>query len=406
MDDNYTSLPAWLAFSFAYDTAAGHCQQLLRKGTQPATLGKLITKYRPSGSHSDDEALITTFHGILSQNQIRRLRDAALKPKIEQALDWQNMDPRHHLLGLDHPSYPAILRTIENAPPLLYAKGDLAAFDYPALAIVGSRKASRQAIDLTYRLSNQLAARGIAIVSGLARGIDAAAHEGALAAGGRTIAVAATEPDSVYPKGHANLAARIIEQGGLVVTEYSLGSATQRWHFPKRNRIISGLSMGVLVAEASLPSGTLTTATHALEQGREVMAVPGLVSNPQARGCHNLIKNGAALIESEQDILEALSAPMLNGLVSGTIPLQPVQQDLALSAADSEPQDVGASESFTRAQSPFERQILEALQGSPATLDELMTLTEYSVSELSSGLGMLEIEGRIMACAGGRYTRC
>lgn len=406
MDDNYTSLPAWLAFSFAYDTAAGHCQQLLRKGTQPATLGKLITQYRQSRSHSDDEALISAFQGVLSQNQLRQLCETRLEARIKQALDWQTANSRHHLLGLDHPHYPPLLRTIEGAPPLLYAKGDLAAFDCPALAIVGSRKASRQAIDLTYRLSNQLAARGIAIVSGLARGIDAAAHEGALAAGGRTIAVAATEPDSVYPKGHATLAARIIEQGGLVVTENSLGSATQRWHFPKRNRIISGLSMGVLVAEAALPSGTLTTATHALEQGREVMAVPGLISNPQARGCHNLIKNGAALIESEQDILEALSAPMLNGLVSGTLPLQPVQQDLALSAADSEPQDVGTSESLIRTQSTFERQILEALQGSPATLDELMTLTDYSVSELSSGLGMLEIEGRIMACAGGRYTRC
>lgn len=409
MDDKYTSLPAWLAFSFAYDTAAGHCQQLLRKGIDPATLGRLITQYRQSGRQPDTDALISAFHSILAQSQLQKLSESHLLPKIEQALGWEQADPQHHLLGLDHPSYPALLRTIDNAPPLLYAKGDLGALDCPALAIVGSRKASRQAIDLTQHLAAQVAARGITIVSGLARGIDASAHEGALAAGGRTIAVAATEPDSVYPKCHASLAARIIDKGGLIITEYPLGAPTLRWHFPKRNRIISGLSMGVLVSEAGLPSGTLTTATHALEQGREVMAIPGLVSNPQARGCHSLIKNGAVLVESEQDILETLSSPMLNGLVTGTIPMTNGQQALALDTA------VAASGGISNAdtsppQDPvavaFEQHILKALQSAPATLDELMTLTNCSVTELSTSLGMLEIEGKIIASAGGRYTRC
>ena len=405
-DSNYNnSLPAWLAFSFAFDTAAGHCQQLLRKGIDPADLGQQITRYR----QGDCDALVSVFHNVLVEGQLQRLSPARLQPKIDQALEWEQSDSLHHLLGLDHPRYPALLRTTEAAPPLLYAQGDLAALECPALAIVGSRKASRQALDLTHRLAAQVATRGIAIVSGLARGIDASAHEGALAASGRTIAVAATAPDSIYPKNHAPLARRIIEQGGLIITEYPLGSPTLRWHFPKRNRIISGLSMGVLVAEAGLPSGTLTTATHALEQGREVMAIPGLVSNPQARGCHFLIKNGATLVESEQDILETLSSPMLNGLISGAIPAAHSQQELILHAGNSgstASSAVGANVQDTGAATAFERHVMEALQGAPATLDELMTLTECSVAELSTGLGMLEIEGKIKASAGGRYTRC
>lgn len=385
MDDSNSSLPAWLAFSLTFDTAAGHCQTLLRSHHDPAGIAALITQFRED--RSDD--VIAAFRDVLDAGQLQRLRDPHLLQKIQQALDWEKSDPLHHLIGLDHPRYPALLSTTDDAPPLLYAKGDLTALERPALAIVGSRKASRHAIDLTHTLARQVAARDVVIVSGLARGIDAAAHEGALAAGGRTIAVAATEPDSIYPKHHALLAKRIMQNGGLIMTEYPLGSPTLRWHFPKRNRIISGMSLGVLVAEAALPSGTLTTAAHALEQGREVMAIPGLVGNPMVRGCHALIRNGAVLVESEQDILDTLSSPLLRELVSGDSAIS--QGTLALE----EP-------SLTE----FEKRILAALAAAPATLDDLMTQADCSISQLSSRLGMMEIEGKIKACAGGRYSRC
>ena len=416
MDDELLrQTSAWLTFSLAFDASARHCQHLRQEDRSPGQIGRLISNYLAgsgtsfatnSGNGADSE-LCKALRGVLSADQLRKLRHPALQVRVEQALAWQQACDHHHLIGFDHPLYPALLRDSADAPPLLYAKGDLAALRCPALAIVGSRKASRAAIDITHSLAAGLAERGVAIVSGLARGIDAAAHEGALAGAGRTIAVAATEPESVYPKRHAALAERIIANGGLIITEYPLGSVTLRWFFPKRNRIISGLSLGVLVAEAGLPSGTLTTATHAMNQGREVMAIPGSVNNPLTRGCHALIKQGAALVESEQDVLDVLAWPLARQL---EMDIDPGEQEKSTQwTSRQETGEQGKGEQRNEEDShtdTMESRILTTLRATPATLDDLMAQFDGSVTQLSALLGRLEIDGKIIAGAGGRYTRC
>ena len=394
MDDKTTRTSAWLTFSLAFDASARHCQHLRQADRSPEQIGKLIDNYLTGSGLALCEAL----QGELTADQLKQLLSPSLEQRIEQALAWQDKNDCHHLIGFDHPLYPALLRDTIDAPPLLYAKGDLAALSCPAVAIVGSRKASRTAIDHTHELAAGIASRGVAIVSGLAYGIDSAAHQGALAVAGRTIAVAATEPESVYPRRHAGLARRIVDNGGLILTEYPLGATTLRWYFPRRNRIISGLSLGVLVAEAGLPSGTLTTATHAINQGREVMAVPGSVNNPMARGCHALIKEGAALVESEQDVLDALASPLVRQLE-----MYGADEQLHRKKGRRTPQ---VSPEDTVSADAMESRIIRALSATPCTIDDLMTQFEGSTSELSALLGRLEIDGKIVTDAGGRYTRC
>lgn len=390
MDDlRPTPLTAWLAFTLGFDASARLVQHLRSEHLTPIAVGRLIERYMAG----DTEPLCEALQQQLDASQLSILSTADTQRRIRTALDWEQSHVNNHLIGLDHPRYPTLLLDTVDAPALLYMKGDLSALDKPALAIVGSRKASRQSIDLTRKLASDMAKRDVAIVSGLARGIDAAAHEGALSVGGLTIAVAATEPESVYPKCHKALAQRIVDQGGLIMTEYPLEAPTLRWYFPRRNRIISGMSLGVLVAEAGLPSGTLTTATHAVNQGREVMAIPGSVQNPQAKGCHALIKQGATLVESEQDILDALAWPLLRELEAcdtKAVKVDNTQKDTKVSSSLSGPEGL----------------ILQALAVAPSTIDELMTHTDCGVSELSTLLGLMEIEGKIKASAGGRYTRC
>lgn len=390
MDDKTTPTCDWLAFTLAFDASARLIQHLRQASPDAAQSGALITQFRRGQSTALADALEDQLKGATLDS----LLCDSLEQRIDQALEWEQADKNHHLLALDNPLYPSALLDTADAPPLLYAKGDLDALNVAALAVVGSRKASRQSIDLTHSLSARMAERGVAIVSGLARGIDAAAHEGALSVAGRTIAVAATEPESVYPRQHRQMAQRIVDKGGLILTEYPLGAKTLRWYFPRRNRIISGLSLGVLVVEAGLPSGTLTTATHAINQGREVMAVPGSVYNLQARGCHYLIKQGATLVESEQDILDALAWPLLRELTDN-----PGQNPSESGMTDASANTNGADVTLVN-------RILTALAVEPASSNELLDLTGCSTAHLDAILGIMEIEGRIKACSGGRYTRC
>jgi DNA processing protein len=399
MDDARTPLSAWLAISLAFPSGTRLCQHLRQSNPEPAKLGGLIQRYL-DGS---DDNLSAALNGQQGDYDLSALRSDSTARKIEQALAWQAASTEHYLLGLDHPAYPTLLQDTADSPPLLYAKGSLAALNHPMLAIVGSRKASHQALAHARTLAAQLAGRGIGIVSGLALGIDAAAHEGALEAGGVTIAVAATEPDSVYPKRHQSLAQRIVESGGLILTEYPIGTPTLRWFFPQRNRIISGISLGVLVAEASLPSGTLTTARHAMDQGREVMAVPGSIHNLQARGCHALIKQGAALIETEEDVIDTLGQPLQRQLVNMYTACKPqTNEDVILQRQN----EMAIQSSIKQTLSDTEKDLLDCLSNQPATLDDLMTHTSLNVSQLSSVLGILEINGIIRTTTGGRYARC
>lgn len=237
-------------------------------------------------------------------------RGQAISLHIHQALQWA-LEPDHFILTPDQKAYPAQLQHMTDAPMVLYAQGDLARLTPPALAIVGARNATADGLEHASDFACTLARRGWCVVSGLAQGVDAAAHRGALHAGltgGGTIAVLGTGADIVYPRQHAELTRRIIHARGLLLTEFPLGTPARPHHFPRRNRIVAGLSHGVLVIEAALKSGSLLTAKLAVEMNREVFAMPGSIVSPLSRGPHALIQEGAKLVECAEDILDELRA--------------------------------------------------------------------------------------------------
>jgi DNA processing protein len=297
--------------------------------------------------------------------------------------------PGNQRLTRDAPGYPGQLAAVTGAPPVLFVHGAADCLLLPQLAIVGSRNATPAGRDTARSFAAYLAARGFAITSGLAEGIDAAAHEGALEAGGRTIAVCGTGPDRVYPRRHVALAARIVAGGGALASEFPPGVGPQRHHFPRRNRIISGLSLGTLVVEASGTSGALITAQHAAEQGREVFAIPGSIHNPLTRGCHRLIRAGATLVETASDIVEQLAAA-LGGLA-------------AMATAD--PAAAPEAGTATPDDDPQYQQLLAAMGHDPVDVDSLVTRSGLTTGEVSSMLLMLELQGRVHSLAGSRYQR-
>ncbi len=232
-------------------------------------------------------------------------RSHEVREGARSALAWLAC-PGQHLLMWDQPEYPALLAQIDDAPPLLFVAGDPLILEKPQLAMVGSRRATRPGMDTAAAFSRSLASAGFVITSGLALGIDGAAHQAALDVGGQTIGVLGTGLENFYPQRHTRLAAAMIDQGSAVVSEFPLDAPPQAGNFPRRNRIISGLSLGVLVVEASMASGSLITAKLAAEQGREVYAIPGSIHHPGAKGCHQLIRDGAVLVETIEHILEGL----------------------------------------------------------------------------------------------------
>ncbi|MET1079535.1 MAG: DNA-processing protein DprA [Pseudomonas sp.] len=249
-------------------------------------------------------------------------RSAPVRDSASAALRWLEQ-PNQHLLMWDDPAYPALLAELPDAPPLLFVAGAPAILERPQLAVVGSRRASRPGLDTARAFARSLAAAGFVITSGLALGIDAAAHQGALDMNGATVAVLGTGLERLYPRQHRGLAAAIIEQGGALISEFPLDCPPQANNFPRRNRLISGLSLGVLVVEASPSSGSLITARLAAEQGREVYAIPGSIHHPGARGCHQLIREGAVLVESVEHILETLRGWQALPPMSAPLALEP-----------------------------------------------------------------------------------
>ena len=299
----------------------------------------------------------------------------------------------HTVICLGHAQYPDCLLQTEDPPLMLFVQGPEALlssnvpwFPYPAtLAVVGSRNHTPQGVLNARNLSQALTDQGLCIVSGLARGIDAAAHEGALKSAAQhlplTIAVVGTGLDQVYPKGHTALA-RQIAQRGLVISEYPLGSEPLPRHFPQRNRIISGLSQGTLVVEAALKSGSLITARLAAEQGREVFAIPGSIHAPQSRGCHELLRQGATLVESADDILHELQG----------INTQKAEQNQAPSAIKND---------VTKDEHP----LLKALGYEPMSLETLSANTGWDAAHLQAQLMELELDGVVARLPGGLYQR-
>lgn len=281
-------------------------------------------------------------------------------------------------------SYPPLLRTIPDPPPLLYVRGDTGLLAQAQLAMVGSRRASPAGIRVAEDLAAQAVRAGLHITSGLARGIDGAAHRAALAAGGRSIAVMATGIDSVYPYCHRGLAAELVEAGCLV-SEFPPGMAPLQHNFPRRNRIISGLSLGVVVVEAALPSGSLVTARTALEQGREVFALPWSIYHAGGAGCLHLIRDGAKMVQSLQDVLEELG------------PMYSLQQDLLPARRGGPQQEAGG---FSSSQ----QQLLRLIGYECIALDELARLSAVPVSRVMADVTFLEIRGAVARCEGG-YIR-
>ena len=404
MDDARTPTSTWLTFSLAFPDSTRLCRHLRKAQPDPRFAGATIERYL---ARQDDE-LATTLQDELKAGQLTQLFSPQTQRRHDLAMEWLAQSAHHHLLGLDHPAYPSLLSNTEDAPPLLYAKGSLDALQHPLVAAVGSRKASHQSLAHTRSLCQELSQHGIGVVSGLALGIDAAAHEGALAGSNApTIAIAATSPDRVYPRRHAALEDRIINSGGLILTEYPLGSVTRPWFFPQRNRIISGVSHAVLIAEAALPSGTMTTAVHAMNQGREVMAVPGSIHKNQARGCHALIKQGAALVENLQDVLDVLGDPVMRILAEAGGPQAalPLSDGYVSRNCDRSTQPTPGN-NLSMVISAQERDLLRCLSAQPASVDELMTQTQLSISHLTSLLGEMEVKGLVINTKGAKYNLC
>jgi len=292
----------------------------------------------------------------------------------------------HLLLAMTDERYPVLLGEIPDAPAVLFIRGNPEILSLPQFAIVGSRSATAGGRETARNFAAHLAGNGFCIASGLAVGIDAAAHRGALTAGGFTVAVFATGPDIVYPREHAALADEVAGSGALV-SEYPPGTGPRRGRFPTRNRIISGISVGTLVVEAGLRSGAMITARLAAEQGREVFAVPGSIHNPVARGCHRLIRGGAKLVETSTDIVEELSGTL------GRI------------AAAVEQNELAAAPRATIRDDPEYQRLLELMGWDPVDADTLVARSGLTAEQVSSMLLMLELSDIVEPLAGGRYLQ-
>jgi len=298
--------------------------------------------------------------------------------------------PAHHLLVCTSADFPVLLRDIPGAPAALFVAGDPSCLWSPQIAIVGSRGATSAGLANARAFAKTFAQAGNVVTSGLAEGVDGAAHEGALEGGGKTVAVLGTGPDLVYPRRHRQLLERILEHGALV-TEFSPGTPGKPEFFPRRNRIIAGLSLGTLVVEASLKSGSLITARLAAEQGREVFALPGAIHNPLARGCHRLIRDGAKLVETAEEVLEELHG------VGGVL-AEGLRQRLGGAT------DIFLAQPDAPARDPEYLCLLAALDSGPSALDELVMRTTLPAAALSSMLLVLELDGAVVA-ENGRYIR-
>lgn len=313
-------------------------------------------------------------------------RQAIVHPDQEAIaadLAWLEHDDCH-IVHRQSPDFPRLLSGLADPPALLYVRGDVEALHLPALAIVGSRNPTRGGMRNSIAFARHLAATGFCIVSGLAQGIDTAAHIGALESGGKTIAVLGHGIDRIYPAANRDLAHRIVGSGAII-SEYPLGSPPRREHFPQRNRLISGLALGTLVIEAAKRSGSLISARLAAEQGREVFAIPGSIHNALSRGCHQLIRQGAKLVESADDIVSELG-PLVGHLMQNEAELKAAEDVVPARDADYDT-------------------LLRAIAHDPVTADQLAAESGLTIEQVSSMLLILELEGEVEALKGGQYLR-
>jgi DNA processing protein len=339
------------------------------------TLLNLLTHFEPdqifTASHSSLRSL------GLNERVIQAIQNLDWS-LVEQDMTWLNQ-PQNSAITLADPEYPRQLKEISQPPPLLFVKGNPELLTKPQIAIVGSRNPSATGVKTATEFAEVLAAAGLTITSGMALGIDAASHQGALNVNGHTIAVAGTGLDRIYPASNKQLARQIAEHGAII-SEFPPGTNAKANHFPRRNRIISGLCLGLLVVEAAQQSGSLITARLALEQNREVFAIPGSIHNPLARGCNALIRQGAKLVETAEDIFEELGQ---YNHIFRTNALENSQTGLDLE----------------------QQNLLKLINYNPITVDALVQESGWSVEIVSSMLLVLELQGYIASAAGGSYFR-
>ncbi len=360
------SLEAWLALSLTRGLGGEGARRLLKEFGSPEAVFA---------------ASVSSLKSVVKADVAAEISKGIDSDVIAPTLAWLQ-DINNHIVTLADSDYPQALLNITDPPLLLYVKGRLELLNHPALAVVGSRNATPQGIGNAEAFAKSLSDAGLCIISGMAHGIDAAAHRGALRGQGNnqgsSIAVVGTGLDKIYPAANRDLAHALAQQGALI-SEFPLGTPPLPANFPRRNRIISGMSLGCLVVEASLQSGSLITARLALEQGRDVFAVPGSIHAPQSKGCHALLKQGAKLVETAQDILEELGAPLiapaLNSLAQGL--------DI---------QDTGFA-------------LLDHVGFDPVDLDTLRNRSGLTIAELSAMLLTLELSGHINTIPGGLYQR-
>ncbi|MBT9476634.1 DNA-processing protein DprA [Polaromonas sp.] len=369
-------LQSWLRLALSPGIGNTTARKLLATfGSAQAVFAQSGATLRQLGSDKLASALLT--------------EPPTLAAQLQTTLDWLQAGDDRRVVALGDAAYPSELLDIEDPPLMLYMLGTLAQ-QAPAaakqaavkLAIVGSRNPTPQGEANARQFARAFGSAGICVVSGLALGIDGAAHDGALLGGGDTIAVVGTGLDRVYPKRHLALAHRIARQG-MLISEFPLGTPPLTANFPKRNRIISGLSRGTLVVEAALQSGSLITARLAAEQGKEVFAIPGSIHSPQSRGCHALIKQGAKLVELAQDVLEELHLPA-TGLAENA--------DRAVQSANSENDEA-------------ENPLLAALGFDAVSLDALQARTGLDTARLQAQLLELELNGQVARLPGGLFQR-
>jgi DNA processing protein len=353
----------------------------LIKGLGSATLCQLLSQFgSPDAIFSANKSQLSE---VVDQKLANAIHQGLDKESIASTLTWLQ-DEQNHLITLADATYPQQLLEITSPPAILYAKGSPQLLNTPCIALVGSRNATPQGEKNAEVFSENLCSKGITVVSGMALGIDGAAHRGALKANGATIAVVGTGLDIVYPAKHKALAHQIASQG-LILSEFPLGTPSMAQNFPRRNRIISGLSLGCLVIEANIDSGSLITARLATEQGREVFAIPGSIHSPLSKGCHQLIKQGAKLVESIDDVLSEIHLDSSKNKASSVSPngLIPERANI----------------------SPEANAVLALMGFEPIEFDNMMTLTGLTASALSTMLTLLELDGKICHLQGGKYQR-
>jgi DNA processing protein len=358
---------------------AGWLQLTLTPGLGSATLRKLLTQFglpeRILAAGRADLARLT------SADALQALHSEPVANAVKHALGW-SQQPGNTVVTLADANYPKLLLEIPDPPAVLYCRGRTELLNRATLAVVGSRNATAQGNSNAEQFARSFSNAGLTIVSGLAQGIDAAAHRGGLAGEGSTIAVLGTGVDVIYPRVNAALGAEIAA-GGLLLSEFPLGTKALAHNFPRRNRLISGLAQGCLVVEAALASGSLITARAAADQGREIFAIPGSIHSPLSKGCHALIKSGAKLAESAEDVLSELSAFRRTGFATRVAP----------ASASS-----GSTESG-------EEPLLACMGFDPADVDSLCTRAGLPAERVSAELLRLELAGRVTALPGGLYQR-